>query len=258
MKREVKTKSLKKTVVYFLLMMAFCFVCGVVIGVLGESASERLDFHSLSERLFLVAKQATPYVMAGLLLVSTAICAALYEKARRGYARWDGEDETLIDRCEMWLSYGVLISNISYGCIMLAFSVSMHVFLHAEDLRNVSCLVPLLLFMLGLVITVLFQRAYVQLEKRMNPSMHGEVLDIHFQREWDASMDEAQKQIVGRASYKVFRVLNVTCLVLWLVGEVADQLMGTGLLPSLFVILIWMISMVTYSLEERKLEKGRR
>lgn len=257
MKREAKVKSLKKTVVLFLLVMFLCFVGGVALGAMSDFMADQVTVQRLMEQVMDVLRRIAPYGMAVLLLLTLAVCGVLYARAKKGYACWDGEDEAQIDRCEGWVSHGVLMTNVTLLLLMLAYSVCADTLFASVDLSIGLFWFSLVLFLLGIAICIVFQRAFVQLEKRMNPAMRGEVLDVHFQRDWDGSMDEAQRQIVGKASYKAFRTTNTTCTVLWIVGFLLNQTLHTGLLPIVFVLLLWLTSILSYSMEERRLEKGR-
>ena len=90
----------------------------------------------------------------------------------------------------------------------------------------------------------------------MNPEKTASVYDMKFQRKWVESCDEAEKLLMGRCAFRAFRVTNGVCTALALVLAVAALALGTGILPSLVVCLIWLVNLCVYCGESLRLSRS--
>ena len=98
-------------------------------------------------------------------------------------------------------------------------------------------------------VLVVLQQKIVDLERRINPEKRGSVYDVHFQKKWMASCDEAEQRQMGQAAHKAFVAATYVCFGLWLALFFLDRVFDTGLLPMVLVLVILGVMQVTYTLE---------
>lgn len=250
MKRGKERPEWQKAIL-FLLLMALCFLIGSGLGHLTARVSlSGLDAAGWLETLV----PAMPPVIAALFAAVNALALLLslsfYLSTRRQVANWDGEDEE-IDRTERRLDKLLLIVNLCIIINFLLFSAAVEIGEHTEVSRAwVTLCVGLFFFGLALFIT--FTKLVVDLRKRLNPEKRGSVFDLRFQKDWEASCDEAEKLLLYRAGYRAYRAGGVACLVLWLLSFFGQTLLHCGLYPSLTVCIIWLVLELTAALTELK------
>ena len=63
--------------------------------------------------------------------------------------------------------------------------------------------------------------------------------------------------MAGKAAYKSFKLTNGTCVALWLISVIGNLVFDFGIVPTLFVTIIWLISSVSYQVEAIKLENKK-
>lgn len=262
MKTNTKTNNKKKTAWLF---AAFC-LAGVIIGVLvGTFAfqTEGFDLTIVKE----IIRNLIIYVAPVLLILVFAFVLIYsltgYFKSKRAISTWDGEDEDYIEKIEAKLD--VIISILTIGLILVysIFAVSFYgtfnLTTHEEYLR----LFPLnaatyIVFIATIFYNTFIQRACVELVKKINPEKKGDTLSVNFSKEWEQSMDEAQKLMLYEAGYRTYRVMSIVMVIVWLICTMGI-LFGMGLMPSLVVSALWLTSTVTYSIYGYKIEhKGKK
>ena len=70
---------------------------------------------------------------------------------------------------------------------------------------------------------------------------------MKFDRKWEASSDEAERQIMYKAAYTAFRAANMACLIIWTIAVVIQMFVHTGVFPVICICAIWLVLNVTYS-----------
>ncbi len=108
---------------------------------------------------------------------------------------------------------------------------------------------------LGMALNIIISKVTVDLEKKLNPEKQGSVFDMKFDKKWEASSDEAQKQIMYKAAYTAFRAANMACLTAWTIAVVIQMFVKTGVFPVVCICAIWLVLNVTYSRTAMKLQK---
>lgn len=262
-KKDKKNEKTSKKVIRFVVIMIVSFIVGGVFGVLTSRAEEAgVDFGAIFNNIDNHAVYALPWLFVGVLIIGGGICLAYYLKAKKAFAKWNGEDEDSISKVELMLSKVAVISNIAlildyfFISAWLHFSVSDTVTV-SDKMLIINSIICIVAFLVVLVFAVIIQRAVVELEKKINPEKRGEVLDTNFQKDWENSFDEAEKIMAGKAAFKSFKVTNATCLILWLLSIIGQVMFDIGIVPALFVTIIWLVSTVSYQVEAMKLENKR-
>lgn len=62
--------------------------------------------------------------------------------------------------------------------------------------------------------------------------------------------------MIGEAAFKSVMVTNWVCIGLWCISVVGILSFNFGIIPVLFVTIIWLTSTITFQIAGRKLEYG--
>ena len=172
----------------------------------------------------------------------------MYLRAKRRLAGWDGEDETVSEQADHDLSILLLVSAIfTLGGMFLLWAAYAGPILDGDTPHVFSLVGVPAFFIVTMAEAILIQQRIVDLSKRMAPEKKGSVYDIHFQKKWFESCDEAEKLMAGQCAYKAYSASTKACAGLWLVFTLSALFLGTGLLPILAVCLIWAVTQCVYS-----------
>ena len=97
-----------------------------------------------------------------------------------------------------------------------------------------------------------FQKKAVNLEKMLNPEKKGSIYDFRFQKKWYENLDELEKRQVGIASYKAYRIVNMTCLVMMIVTIFLGMIVKITILPIFIIGALWLVQILSFSIESIK------
>lgn len=260
MKTNHNNNSKKKTVKAVIILIALCLVGGVFGFFVGSMSGviDNLDLTALKSFVKAALIYATPVALIAVFAIVTLYTLISYIKARKATSLWDGEDEDYIDKVEAKL--GVTISVLTIGMIMVytLFGVNIYAQFNLASGEVFLTLLPLLsisfvIMIATIVYNTVMQRACVQLIKKINPEKKGEALALNFQKEWEESMDEAQKLMAFEAGYRTYKVMNYAILIAWLICTLGIMY-GMSLMPLLIVSALWLTMTVTYTVYGYKIE----
>lgn len=215
--------------------------CAAAFGLDGVAGGLRQagEFFSLS---------IAPWLLLACAVAQPLVCVPLYLRAKRHLTGWDGEDETVSEQLDHDLSILLLISSIfTLGGMFLLGAAYAGPVMNGEEPHMFSLVGVPAFFIVTMVEAILIQQRIVDLSKRMAPEKKGSVYDMHFQKKWFDSCDEAEKLIIGQCAYKAYSASTKVCAGLWLVFTLSALFLETGLLPILAVCLIWAVSQCVYS-----------
>lgn len=249
MEHNTIKKDNRRALPRYLLTMLLAAIGG---GFLGFAAAW-LGHDSLSEVIVDAVihgvTAAAPWAMLGTTLVSLAVILWLYRGAKGLFESWDGEEETVMDRAEEKLSWGLLVISVQMVLDLFFFPAG-------TIGQGLGALWSVLLFVVSLLALVLAQQKIVDLTRKMNPEKQGSVYDPKFQKKWFESCDEAEQKQIGQAAYKAFRAVTGACGLLWLVLILLSYAFQINiLLPVFLVCALWMVLSVSYTLECIRLGK---
>jgi hypothetical protein len=255
MKTEKKQRPLWKTILILAGVLLACMVLGFLAGS-GMAMANNVGLFAgdLAARVqeSMVSISTVAYVV--LWAVSLVICAVLYFKAKGIANGWDGESEEAPEKADRLLSHYVILTNVLMILSWLLFAL----FVWGTAAEADPGFAFIILFVVSNIALIFIQRVAVQLVKKINPEKQGEVLDLHFQKEWVSSMDEMEKVMLYKASYKAFRATTITCMALWIVCIIGELAFSWGLIPAVLVTIIWLVSTLAFQIEAFRLEHNKR
>lgn len=254
-KQEDK-KSMKKFIVIIVCSLIFGGLCGYTIGMADDMAF-------MTEVPVMIAdaiKWISHYIILVSAVVTAVFVAVQYSRGRKLFAAWDGEDEAIIEKIEAGLSWALLAMNVSTIIMYVFMAIGFGELMAFEDFGKTEVL-RIAIFMAGiifsLVLSVVGTSKVVNFEKEMNPEKKGSAYDTKFQKKWLESCDEAEKMGIYKASFAAYKAVNTACMILWLVTLVGTTIWDYGIVPVIFIGIIWMVSMVSYYREAMKLSKNK-
>jgi Protein of unknown function (DUF3169) len=262
---------------YFTRLIAIICICLVAGGGIG--------FYSVIARA-LIKANANAGIMnetfqsyAGLITLAISVVGTIlivtaafyhYSRAKKLSLSWDGDDEVIVDAIEGRLNIAMFWNNLLMIYSFLFFALVFHTSgiidlaeriaqnpANLEMLRVISFLGSFPTLLAGIIFNLVVYKCVVDLRKKLSPEKQGSIFDFRFDKKWEASCDEAEKQAMYKAAYKAFQATNMTCIVIWLIAFLAQIVMQTGVFPIVCVCAIWLVLNVSYSITAMKQAKRK-
>lgn len=240
-----------------IIIMIVCFFGGGIVGF--GSAMLEDTVNGIGDQVLELLYFIAPFgnLIAG--TVFWSLIGVLVSQGRKLYQSWDEEDEAVYKKFETKLSYALVFTNlnmlVSYFFMGAGFYSIMN-----DSSQKVSFWFEFAALLIGMiyttVISVVFQKKIINLEKEINPEKQGSVYDVKFKKIWLESCDEAEKFQIYKASYKSFQVTGRAYVVVWLFCFVGMTAWNFGILPMTIVLILWAVAAISYSLEAIRLSKN--
>ena len=255
-KENVVTK--KKTLIKFILIMILSMLAGFV----GAFAFDYIlsigaDHIDVWEKLTSLVGRAIPITYVLTIILVLGLAYMNYFNANKMAAKWDGEDEDVIEKIESKLGMALTLCNIFMAFNFFLFSSTVEVANH--PVKDMKINVPLMFFaaamlLIGLTGNIIISVICVNLEKKLNPEKQGDALDMNFNKTWLASCDEAQQRMIYEAGYRAFKIGQTVCIFMWLVTLFGQLFFHTGIFPVVCVFVIYATLVISYSVSSIRLE----
>ena len=244
MENNIK-KDNRKALPKYLLVLLGSAVLGTVLGFLiGFAGSNNLGEHAamaLNSFLAVITPWGIP--VSSLMLILPAWLK--YRSAKKLCAAWDGEDETVADTAEQQLNWVLLLTTVQLLLDFFFFSAAVIYWVPGR----LTILAEIASFLVSIALLIVLQQKVVDLTRKLNPEKQGSIYDLKFKKKWLNSCDEAEQKQIGQAAFKAYNVLNVTCLILWVILVILSFILDISLLPSFLVLLVWGVQSITYIAE---------
>mgnify|MGYP004522974653 FL=1 len=256
--KEIKKED-KKAFKSFIIIMIISAIAGGILGGMSIYFKDSLS-ENLPDFIMNILEAITPFASVVLSLLVIITSSIVYKKLTKELKIWnESDEEDMIDKIEEKLSYILLLSSVNL--IMGFFFFGVGFALPSDYLDLNGDIVKRILFFVGFVLcvlsSILIQKKFVNLEKEINPMLKGSVYDTKFSEKWIDSCDEAIKMGIYKSSYKAYRAVTNTCLILWLVCVLGYNVWDFGIMPLFIVTTIWLVQTVAYCLESIKNSKKR-
>lgn len=244
----MKQKSNKKIVLHFVLIMLACLVFGGCIGYgIGYASDGLSDLLTYAGNL--LVQNAIWLMLASFILL--AVSYFFYRKGKRLAATLHDDDEAGYEAadCAYSLAFNAVTVFIVFlfTFLGLGFSAGQASFSRSKSLMFIGLLA------IGLVLAFVLQGVLIQATKRLYPEKRGNILDAKFQKDWFASCDEAERQMIGQAAYTSMQATAGAFMVASLVCIFLAFILPIGPLPILLVGALWLVQQESYLLAAAKL-----
>ena len=256
-----KEKNDKKIFMKWVIIMVFAFLGGTLIGGFGKIIHAKLV--ELFSNVNLNSVQvAIPLLIVFALMNIVVLLVGFYQyvAAKKLVQNVGDEDEEVLEIAEKKLDMAMIPSTIMNGVNYFFFALVMYVCNYGDENPDLQLLllglVGVVIFMGSMFVTVALQKKAVDLIKKLNPEKKGNIFDKDFAKDWEASCDEAQKQMIYKSGYASYKATNLVGQVLWILTILGMMFFDTGLFPVFCVTVIMLTLMISYSATAFKLEYG--
>ena len=255
-------KTAKKSLL-FALMMIICITVGIVFGYTVSTDDSQKVLESVTKLI----KNKSVYVIAPLYviwsIVSLIYQLLLLRKGKRSALSVspDDDDDTAFDEAGKMLEAPIEVSNIIIiiSCILFSILIECAVF-SKEISKNVAAVLGIggsVLFIIFYLTQFIIVRHVIELIKKLCPEKQGDLLDMNFQKKWLSSFDEGEKFIAYKCGFNAYKNANTACMILWIISFISQFTFNTGIMPIICIGIIWAVLVVSYTKENRRLEKGK-
>ena len=264
-KKEIKNEDNKK-VGFFAVILLISGFAGGIMGALGVRLVVFLEESGLSFAEFWNQAQKDFAVPASFLLIILDVIFLLiafgYLKKAKNLWKSELEEDDKYEVVDKKLSMSIIFTNVCYFVNFAFFGFAFYASLSFLDevssnwIHIYMRMIDLVVFMAALFINLAIQRACVNHTKLMNPEKKGSIYDMKFDKVWYASCDEAERMQIGIASYKAFRTVNNTLIVLMLIFVIGAMFFEIGILPIVIITVVGLVNNITYGVESMKLSSN--
>ncbi len=263
MKRENKTRGMKKISMKMLLGMLVGGVFGGVAGVLffhfGKNAEEFLKAGtSLLQSMILPGM----VLITGVSVLAEEICFGKLKAVCQQIDKAEEEEADLISYQEE--KYGAILQCINVAsqvlCITILASGYQTGYIESSNKNAMTFLAACVLFCICFFYDGITQARYIKLLQSVHPEKRGDISSKNFQKQWLESCDEAEKEVIYQSSYKTYIFMSRCIAVLLLVTMVSHLFFKTGIMAIFVVGVMYLAMAVKYScscVEIRRSQWGR-
>lgn len=246
----------------FAIVLILCGIGGGITGFIAFRVSNGISV--LSESLDEFMMKSISYIntiIPASMLIAVVLAAAwsihnIRQCRKNVFALIEADEAEELTRIENKLSYNLWGIDILIIFQYLMFSLMVFAGYKYNIGENVSSLfITSIVFMVGMIMTIVLQQKVVDSIRLINPEKKGSVYDMNFNRKWEESCDEAEKLIIYKAAYKAYKTVNIMCIILWIFFIVLGIVTGKGFLTVITVILIWAVLVCVYSYYNIKYSK---
>ncbi|MBQ7863783.1 MAG: DUF3169 family protein [Lachnospiraceae bacterium] len=257
-KQQENKKEDKKAFKKFFGVLVLAFFVGIIVGIGSAFIGDVLENQPVKEAILTALQYLAIYGGYFFTTVLLIVSIVLYKKSRKEYIAWDEEDEDILEGLETKISYVIWFSNLIMFGSYFFFATGVW----AADLVEIKGALKQdatgFWFSLGavflhmayaLIVSCIIQQKAVNLTKEINPEKQGSIYDTKFQDKWLANCDEAERFAVYKCSFKTFKVMQLTGMVLWIICLIGQMIFGTGVFATIIVTLFMIIQISVYSVQ---------
>ncbi|MBQ8633725.1 MAG: DUF3169 family protein [Lachnospiraceae bacterium] len=257
-KQQENKKEDKKAFKKFFGVLVLAFFVGIIVGIGSAFIGDVLENQPVKDAILTALQYLAIYGGYLFTTVLLIVSIVLYKKSRKEYIAWDEEDEEVLERLETKISYVIWFSNLIMFGSYFFFATGVW----AADLVEIKgalkqdatgfwlSLGAVFLHMAyALIVSCIIQQKAVNLTKEINPEKRGSIYDTKFQDKWLANCDEAERFAVYKCSFKTFKVMQLTGMVLWVICLIGQMIFGTGVFATIIVTLFMIIQISVYSVQ---------
>lgn len=257
-KQQENKKEDKKAFKKFFGVLVLAFFVGIIVGIGSAFIGDVLENQPVKEAILTALQYLAIYGGYFFTTVLLIVSIVLYKKSRKEYIAWDEEDEDILEGLETKISYVIWFSNLIMFGSYFFFATGVW----AADLVEIKGALAQdatgFWFSLGavflhmayaLIVSCIIQQKAVNLTKEINPEKRGSIYDTKFQDKWLANCDEAERFAVYKCSFKTFKVMQLTGMVLWVICLIGQMIFGTGVFATIIVTLFMIIQISVYSVQ---------
>ena len=245
MKKKKKMNSYLK---YGLLILASASVGAVIGGSINMFGLDSLGEQGFGAIYTFVQEQVL-WIMGALMVLSVLVGEYnLWKQRSLVKSLENAEDEeadVLDDAFEVTGAWGTVMSYFSMviGAVLLSAVVSRG---YIESSSGSQTFTMTLLFLWLYCYEGFWQVRMVKTVQKAYPERLGDPASRHFRKDWLASCDEQEREVIYKSAYKAYTVNMSLYSVLLVIAMLSHMLWDTGVLAVVLVGVIWCATAVVY------------
>ena len=235
------------------LILLVSMLVGAVIGVVSLAVGDdRAIAETVAMKLAEVMRSWILAEVTGFLLAAVIVgefCLVRVRKlGKEAQAAADEAGDRIEYQLEKVTAWGAIAVNASMFLTFIALSTVFTI--SYVDSLSPSGLVQLLLSFLVILLNAVYNgfwgvRLIKQVQKT-DPAKKGDPTSLKFTREWVESCDEAERDMIYRASFDSYTFMNQWIAVPMIVTLLAHFLWETGVLAIVITVVFWMMLQISY------------
>ena len=256
-KQGNKPNSYGKLMKRMLIYLGIGGVCGFFVGIFMTFGVK----NGMSDLSDLVRPLALPII--AVIFVVSIVLMEFYSRKLKDTMKHleEAEDEQYEVLSYEEEKYGAMLMNcnvISQVCdfIVLSFTFSRSWLEEASGKELAGFLAACVLFCINFFLYGYYQMRYVKMVQAAHPEKRGDMNSKNFQKDWMASCDEAEKEVIYQSAYKAYVTINRTIPLILIVVMVANLYFDTGMMAVVVLALVWMLAQFTYTGNCVKMKKN--
>lgn len=252
----MKEKERSKGVVAarFAIFMVLSLVIGGVLGYFISGKLQKDVFNQIN--LWLLSHAMLLMTGAWLFMIAVFV---FYFKGKRLAARVTEEDDRTFELADQAYGTALCLSQVFFTLLYIFFTLGAAALPVLKKEVAVPPLIVLLLQLIaGMVAGSVIQAKIVNATKLLYPEKRGNVWDTRFQKDWYASCDEAERQMMGQAAFSSYKIMNAVYLIAFIVCCLIGTSMPIGAFPVLLFGALWASHTLSYQISALKLERNNK
>lgn len=160
--------------------------------------------------------------------------------------------ETEDEECDRWeyeeelnSAWGMAVNILSQILCILVLSAGYSA-KYIDAGHHKSFLIVCLVFLACFTYDGYWQIRFVKLTQKAHPEKIGDPTSTKFQKQWLASCDEAEKEVIYQSAYKSYCQVSKWIPALLVIVMLGHLFFNTGIMAIVVVALIWLISTLSY------------
>lgn len=260
MKRENKTRGMKKICMKMLLAMLIGGVLGGIGGVLFfHFGGDVEEFFKAGMGVLQSMILPGMVLITGVSVLAEEICLGKLKAVCMQMDQAEEEEADLISYREE--KYGAILQCINVAsqvlCITVLASGYQTGYIESSNKNAMTFLAACVLFCICFFYDGITQARYVKLLQNVHPEKRGDISSKNFQKQWLESCDEAEKEVIYQSSYKTYIFMSKCIAVLLLVTMISHLFLKTGIMAILVVGVMYLVMVVKFSCSCVALQKVR-
>ena len=262
---EIKKEDSKNKPIFFIILVLLMFLGGVGGYFVSSQEVLILSLLELFGTYSQIGSIASTLCMLITCIISISAGWIIYGSAKKMWKDEASRDDNW-EKIEKKLSIASIINSVGlilgfffYGCSVYGFRDNATSTIPGAEFVSVifrmSFFCAMLLIILNSFLSFHQLRKIVELEKIMNPEKKGSLYDFGFKKKWYKSFDEAEMRQAGIAAYKALLIVNLTCMITFVVLLFIGMIARITVFPHIAVTIIWITQNVAFGVESIKVSK---
>ncbi|MBQ4276354.1 MAG: DUF3169 family protein [Lachnospiraceae bacterium] len=262
---EIKKEDSKNKPIFFIILVLLMFlggVCGFLVSYKDQWLISAFNFLGTYSQIGSIISTVCLFLASAISITVGWIIYAGAKKMWKDEASRDDNWEKIerkLSIASIVNSAGLIVSFFFYGCAVYDVRDNISTTIPGAEfikvIYGISFICAIVLVMFFAFLSFYQLKKIVELEKIMNPEKKGSLYDFGFKKKWYKSFDEAEMRQAGIAAYKALLIVNLTCMITFVVLIFIGMVVKITVFPHLAVSVIWVTQNIAFGVESIKSNK---